>query len=66
MDIEIVIQMVQACQGLLQPSLLTSKDEWRNFNIPFYLEEELEEDLDHVMCLCLEKGGRHCDLDDIG
>ena len=55
MDLQSLIEMVPACHGPLEPSLLTSKEEWRNFYIAVCLEEELEEKLDQVMCDCVRK-----------
>lgn len=66
MDLKSVIQMVQACHVPLEASLLTFEDERRNLNIQVCLEEELEEELDCVICCWLEEGAHHPDLDDIG
>ena len=60
-----MIQMVQACHGLLEPSLLTYEDEWINLNIQVCLEEEPEEELGCVICCCLEEGTCCPDLNEI-
>lgn len=65
MDLGFMIQMGQAYHEPLEPSLLTSEAEWRILKIEVRLEEELGEELDCVMCCCLEEGARHYDWYDI-
>jgi hypothetical protein len=48
--------MMQESHGPLDPSLLTSKIEWRKLNIEGCPEKEPKGDLDCAMCCCLGFG----------
>jgi hypothetical protein len=60
-----MIQTIQAYLGPLGSSLLTFKGEWRKLKVDVCLKVELEEELDWVLCFCLEERACRCVLEDI-